>query len=128
MLYQRKDFLPQKGLTLMSLMMALAVTGILSALSVPGFVDLLNRHERQQARSQLLRWQAEQIRFRLANAGYAGKVALSAPVIKKYTFTVINVSAGGYVLRADRIKGLNDGCDTLTLDAAGTYAPVKCWH
>ena len=118
----------QQGLSLISLLIAIAVMGILSATAVPGYQHFIQRSELQQAKHQLLVWQSEQVRYRLGNQAFAGQKKLSSPTVKGFVFSVVKVSAVGFQLSAKRKTLLSDGCDELSVDQAGRYLPQQCWH
>lgn len=117
----------QRGMSLLSLMIAVAIAGILASMAIPGFTHFLQTTELHKAKSQLLLWQSEQIRYRLGNTKYAEKKLLSAPSAKKFSFSVENVSAISYQMKAKRKKKLADGCDEISLDQSGKTSPPGCW-
>ena len=84
MLYVRKGFITQTGLTLISLLISLTLVSILGALSVPSYMMYVQRSEMHEARNMLMVWQAEQIRFRLGNAEYAKTEENKSYLIDKY--------------------------------------------
>ncbi len=128
MLYIRKGFIAQAGLTLISLLISLTLVSILGALSVPSYMVYVQRSEMHEARNMLMVWQAEQVRFRLGNAGYAKTESLSLVSAADYVFTVTEATATDYTLQAKRTLLLDDGCDTLTVTGSGSYLPVDCWR
>lgn len=128
MLYRRKGFIAQTGLSLISLLISLTLVSILGALSVPSYMTHIQRSEMHEARNMLMLWQAEQVRYRLRNAEYANTEALSLVSAADYVFTVTEASANDYTLQAERTLLLNDGCDTLTVTGSGSYLPVDCWR
>ena len=128
MLYRRKEFFAQAGLTLISLLITLTLVSILGALSVPSYMVYVQRTEMHEARNMLMVWQAEQIRFRLGNGEYAKTEALSVVSAADYVFSVTEASVNDYTLQAKRTLLLNDGCDTLTVTGSGSYLPAECWR
>ena len=128
MLYQRKDSTAQQGVSLVSLLISMTIVAVVSALSVPSYMDYLQRKDIQQVRHKLMTWQAEQIRYRLGNDKYASTAELSSVSVADYVFSVVAVTATDYTLQAKRTRALNDGCDTLTVTGSGSYLPAKCWR
>lgn len=128
MLYQGKEWSSQAGLSLLSLLISLTIVSVLGALSVPSFMQFIQRSDMHEARNRLVMWQAEQIRFRLGNGKYANIEELSAQSVADYVFSVSEVTETGYMLRAKRTMELKDGCDELTVTGTGEYLPTDCWH
>lgn len=116
------------GWTLLSLLITLTIVAILSLATMPGFTHIIQQQDVNKARNQLLRWQGEQINYRLKNSQYAQQSALSVPDVPSYTFTVSKVSETTYQLTATRNEWLGDGCDELWVNQGGHYSPSSCWN
>lgn len=124
----------QKGFTLIEVMIAVAIVGILSAIAYPSYTEYVRRGHRADARAGLL--QAQQWLERAATAtgvypitGSAPYYALptsltwSADANKRYTIGFVGApTAGAYTLVATRKAGTSqagDKCGDFTLTNVG---------
>lgn len=138
----------ERGVTLMELLVAVAIVGILSALAYPGFRGQLLRAHRTEAMTSLLALAAAQERYFLTHRAYAtglegsqGGLPISPRTANgRYRLSVSGDSSGGYLASAtalpDGPQAADRQCLTLTLDASGTrraYAAsgedstAACW-
>jgi type IV pilus assembly protein PilE len=132
-----------RGVTLIELMIVVVVVGILGVIAVPSYRAYVQRAQRVDATSTLLRVAANQERFYLQNNTYTnnlaavgvdatgitdkGLYAIDIPVANAATFTVRAQPAGGSPMAAD------GDCQTFTLTAQGVRGtapqPVDdCWQ
>ena len=132
-----------QGITLIELMIVVVVVSIMGIIAVPSYRDYMQRAQRVDATSTLLRVAANQERFYLQNNTYTnnlvavgvdatgvtdkGLYQIDIPVANALTFTVRAVPAGGSPMNAD------DDCQTFTLTAQGVRntapSPVDdCWQ
>jgi len=134
----------EKGFTLIELMFAIAIIGILLVIALPSYRDYVVRGDRAAARAALLEAQQFMERFYAVNDAYnadkAGNaVALpvrlqTAPVeAPKYNISISASAANSYTLTATSING-DAKCGNLTLtnagvkDRTGTALTVAdCW-
>lgn len=132
------------GFTLIELMFAVAIIGILLVIALPSYSDYVARGDRAAGRAALLEAQQFMERFYAVNDAYnqdkAGTaVALpvrlqTAPVeAPKYNITISASAANSYTLTATSING-DSKCGNLTLtnagvkDRTGTVLSVAdCW-
>lgn len=140
--------LAERGLTLIELMVALAIVGILAALAYPGFRGHLLRAHRTEAMTTLLALAAAQERHFLTYRVYAttlegtGAALAIAPLTPsgRYRLSVSGDATGGYLAKAtarpDGPQAADRECITLTVDANGmlrAYAAsgedntAACW-
>lgn len=144
---KRKEF--ARGFTLIELMIAIVVLGILLAIAMPNFSRYLLESRRAQAQSEMLqmrvgmeKWRANKISYRSdadttntattntpANAGFTG-------TNDYYTYTIENTTGSTYTIKATAVAGksqVNDktgdgtSCKELTLDQNGVKGPAVCW-
>jgi type IV pilus assembly protein PilE len=135
------DFAPgrrERGFTLIELMIAVVVVGILSAIAFPSFMDSIRKSRRSEAFTALNNVQQAQERFRGNNATYADSLTgsptdstpsarglgLSTPTPGGYySISLSNVTATGYEAIATAVSGTsqaNDGdCAKLGVRLAG---------
>ncbi|MFZ9060802.1 MAG: type IV pilin protein [Steroidobacteraceae bacterium] len=122
----------ERGVTLMELLTALAIVGILSALAYPGFRGQLLRAHRTEAITSLLALAAAQERHFMAHRAYAtglegsqGGLPISSHTASgRYGLSVSGEAGGGYLASATVLpngpQAADRECATLTLDANGT--------
>ncbi|HSV54221.1 MAG TPA: type IV pilin protein [Burkholderiaceae bacterium] len=125
------------GFTLIELMVAVAVIGILAAIAYPSYQDQIRKSRRAEAQSTLMSIAGRQQQFLLDTRSYADSVAtlnLNVPtsVSPHYTVT-ITVSAATSTLPAFTAtaapigRQVSDKCATLTVTHSGAKAPTTCW-
>ena len=140
------------GFTLIELMIAVVVAGILLAVALPSFMDSIRKGRRSEAFTAIAAVQQAQERWRSNNPSYASTLAAlninsTTGPSGYYTLTPSSPSATGYVLTATAVatgSQANDGqCATLSVQVDGgaigyasctgcssfsTYAPNdRCW-
>ena len=94
------------GFTLIELMIAVAVVGLLLAVALPSFMDSIRKGRRSEAFSALATLQQAQERHRGNNATYAATVAalnVTTPTVPGgyYALSIAVPTATGYELTAD---------------------------
>ena len=136
----------RRGVTLIELMMAVAVVGILLAVALPAYQESVRRSRRADAASALAgmavameRWRSQQspatyVGATAAGSGmgpgapqgvvYASEAPLDGPT-KYYDLVIQSAALAAYELRAVP-KGAQaaDACGTLTLDSTGVKGVV----
>ncbi len=131
------------GFTLLELMVAVAVIGILAAIALPSYEEFMRKGRRSEARNAMLEMAQMQERYfsnnlsYIAVAGapaassfgqnYSGKataptysiaVAASAGLPITASFTITATIASGYA---------DPSCGTMTLNNLGDKSPAACW-
>lgn len=140
------------GFTLMELMIAVVVAGVLASLAMPAFFDTVRKSRRSEAFAALMAAQQAQERWRANNASYASDLSAAPPAGLGiaattggglYTISLANTGATGYDAVATAVSGTTQADDTnctklavrmnngnLTYAGASlTYANTNvCWN
>lgn len=134
---------PQLGFTLIELMIAVAIVGILVAVALPSYQSSVQRGNRAAGKAGLIEAQQFMERFYVANDSYsttkaADAVSLparlaTAPVEEpRYDITISASTANTFTLTATPRRA-DDLCGALTLThtgvkgASGTGTVAECW-
>jgi type IV pilus assembly protein PilE len=123
------------GFSLIELLIAIAVVGILAAIALPAYTNQIRKSSRAEAQSFMTTAAGNQQQFLLNRRAYASSLAalgVSAPgdLNGKYNFAV--VAANGppptFTLTATAVNDqARDACPTLVIDSAGNKTPTACW-
>jgi len=135
-----------RGFTLIELMIAVVIGGILGAVAISSYVNQVAKSRRADAKSALLDLAARQERFFTTNNSYTnvaanlGYTALPASVpggtaATTYTLTVTAATATTFTAQATRSGAqATDGCGDYTITDRGvqanvnnTLATAQCW-
>lgn len=126
----------QKGFTLVELMIAVAVIGILAAIAYPQYQQYVLRANRAEAQSIMMETAQFMERYFTTNGTYAGAALLSdvspqnsTGSARRYTIDFsVTPSATAFTIRATRVGiQVNDSCGNLTLTHTGVQGPAGCW-
>ena len=140
-----------KGFTLIELMIAIAILGILLAIAVPTYSKYIRESRRAQAQSEMLqmrigmeKWRANKASYRSdatasavgtattntpANAGFTGTNDYYTYTIAagNNTYTITAAAVGGKSQTAD-VTGGGVSCTPMTLDQnGGKGTKAACW-
>lgn len=132
-------FRRHSGFTLVELMIAVAIIGILASVALPSYRNYVMRANRSAAQSHMMDIAGRQGQYMLDNRSYAASVAtlsVTTPtdVSVNYTITIDNtiptVTPPSFTITATPTGNqTSDSCGTLSLDSAGAKLPTteKCW-
>ena len=114
----------QRGFTLIELMVAVAVTGILSSVALPSFEGQLQKSRRADVLVSTMTVQAAQERFRSNGAGYGNLVEIGVPATssaKHYTLQITANDADGFELLATAtgLQARDVACRHMKLTSTG---------
>lgn len=130
-----------RGFSLIELIVAVAIVGIIAAIALPAYTDSVRKSNRADAKASLNELAQFMARTYAENKTYTpGGSAPTLPFAeaprdsaqKSYDLTLTNVSSTAFTLRAVPKNGqANDSCGTLTVDNLGRKGAGggvdKCW-
>lgn len=131
----KRSLFKHRGFTLVEIMVAVAIIGVLAAVGYPMYTAHIVKGNRGAAQSHLLELAQAETEYMLDARTYADSVAAlnmttPAPVSAYYTIS-IEVTPGtpaSYVISAAPIAGKRqDGDGTLSIDSTGKKTPVDKW-
>ncbi len=132
-----------KGFTLIEMMIAVLIIGILAAIAWPSYLSSVRKSNRAEAKTELTdvaqrlqRCYSVYGKFNDADncAVYSeltGSNGYTTRGVGFYKITIGNLSATGYTLTATAVKSPQtedvNGCDSMTLTHKGKKGPEGCW-
>lgn len=136
-----------RGFTLIELMIAVAIVGILAAVALPSYRNSVLKSQRIDAKTALLDLASREERYFTTNnaytidpakLGYAGTFPVTVPNSNVATYSLnITIATGGASFTgtaAPTTRQLNDTCGTYSIDSLGvqsnsnnTTASATCW-
>ena len=124
-----------RGFTLIELMIAVAIVGILTAIAYPSYTNYLIKGNRASAKTTLLDVAQKQQQFLLDNRAYAGSASDlnfdAPPEFDRFYTLSIAASAGpppSFTATATPIAGSRqDGDGALTINEKGEKSPTDKW-
>lgn len=124
----------QRGFTLLELMIAVAVVGILATVAYPAYLNQVQKARRAEAQATLLDIAGRQQQNLLDARSYRALadlgVTVPANLASHYTLTVV-VGMGAipsFTATATPINAqATDACGSLSINQLGVRAPASCW-
>lgn len=132
-----------KGFTLIELMIAVAIVGILAAIAYPSYNDYILRSHRTEGKTMLIQAQVNQERFFLSNNSYASAVTAlnySDPAESENGYYVLSIAAAtascpiatcvAMTVTAQNAQATDTHCAALTVTSTGrkTATNTDCWQ
>jgi len=125
------------GFTLIELMIAVAVIGVIAAVAYPAYNEQIRKARRAETQTALMNISARQQQMLLDTRSYAVSVALLNVVLPQtvaraydITLTVGTATAPTFTATATPVSlsaQASDACGILTIDQSGTKTPYNCW-
>lgn len=125
-----------RGFTLIELMIAIAIIGILAAIAIPSYNQYVIRSNRSAAQSQMMDIANREQQFLFANRAYADNATLAGSgytlpieVSSKYTYKItVNNAASPptFLITFSPIASQASDGD-ISLDSTGTKSPIGKW-
>ncbi|MBD3587298.1 hypothetical protein HHX48_16300 [Salinimonas sp. HHU 13199] len=118
----------QTGLTITDSVIALALVGILAALSVPAYNYFSNQSELAIIQARLMELQNEQQAYRIKHDAYQiidGVYEVENGV--EYKINTQDITTDSFRLVATS-EDAQTGCQTLSIDDKFNKLPEKCWR
>lgn len=125
------------GFTLIELVIAVAIVGILAAIAIPSYKSSVQRGSRSAAQAEMLDIANRQEQYMLANRAYATKAVLvtngyvlKTEVAAKYDWDAVPAAGtvpGFTITFTPKSTGAQRGDVTLTLNNNGTKTPADKW-
>lgn len=125
----------RSGFSLIELMVAVAIVGILAAIAYPSYTRYVTQGKRSAAQSFLYAVANKQEQYLLDNRAYTSTLAnlttTPADVSGNYTVAItVGTAPPSYTITATATGAhatADAGCTPLTLTQDGTKSPAACW-
>ncbi len=134
----------QKGMTLIEILIAVVIVGLISAIAIPAYTSQIEKSRRVEAQTGLIELHLWAEQYYTENKNYPNSADLSTGLTTcssctlsdEYTFSINNSGTGTqrFVLKAAvNTTGLQKGdpCKSLSIDASGAKkgspSSAECW-
>lgn len=118
------------GFTLVELMVAVAIIGVLSAIALPSYHDSVRKGRRGDAKGELMRLAQAEEKWRVSHTSYGTLTDIGGAAANSYyTFAVTANTASAFTITGTpKNDQANDSCGTLSItdSAVITSSEVAC--
>ena len=129
MCWRMKSRSRSRGFTLLELLVAIAIIGILAAIALPMYGDYVMRGKIAEAvgtlsdqRNKMEQFFLDNRDYTLACQGGSSAAPPVSPTVKYFTYTCSNLSGTTYTITADGVAGQGMGDFHYTINQSGTKA------
>ncbi len=136
---------PEKGFTLIEIMIAIAIVGITLAIAIPSYNSHIQKTRRVEATTALVDLAAKLERYHTTNNTYVGAtipgLGVESPTPNgNYALSILSQTPNTYTIRATRVvttAQANDACGDFTLTNTGAeglvgnaigFTNAICWR
>ncbi|PTB34468.1 type IV pilin protein [Photobacterium phosphoreum] len=123
----------QKGVTLIEMLIAVAIIGVLTAIAYPSYQDHVLKGHRTQAMGDLIKIQLALEETYTQNSDYdftivsGGSCSFCNTDNERYTLAVTQQDPGYLITAKTKPLQNNDECKDLSLDQTSKGLPEGCW-
>ncbi|MFA6053027.1 MAG: type IV pilin protein [Methylobacter sp.] len=111
-----------RGFTLIELMIAVAIVGILASIAVPSYLEHVRKGKRSEAQGALVSFANAMEQWRLQKSNYLGAATGGGDTGAPTIFSAVVPISGGTITYNLTISAVTATTYTLTATAAGTQA------
>ncbi|GCF91168.1 type IV minor pilin protein PilE [Shewanella sp. M-Br] len=123
-----------KGFTLIEVMIAVVIIGILASIAYPSYIDYIIKSGRSEGVAAVMKVANLQEQYYLDNRAYTTKMTelgfASSPFITEHGYYSVSSDSSGNIT-ATVVTGSSqerDGsCKKISVSAAGEQTPKECW-
>ena len=123
----------QKGVTLIEMLIAVAVIGVLTAIAYPSYQDHVLKGHRTQAMGDMIKIQLALEESYTQDSAYdftivsGGSCSFCDTDSERYTLAVTQQDPGYLITAKMESLQKNDECEDLSLDQTSKGLPERCW-
>ena len=122
----------KQGFSLIELIVAVAIVGILASIAVPSYRTMIMKSQRKTAISNLLKLQVcYEAEYAKNNAFPTNSTACPLPATTNYySYSAPTQTTSAYTISATAVnsQAKDTGCTTLNIDQTGAQSPAACWN
>ncbi|RDV29442.1 prepilin-type N-terminal cleavage/methylation domain-containing protein [Alteromonas aestuariivivens] len=117
-----------QGMTLLELLIAVAICGILFGVAVPAYRSQLQSGRLHETQLKMMEIYASQQNFYLQTGRYAEKSALPSVQLPGFQWNLENLTEHSFTLVATGVAGAVPAhCTRITMNHQAQRSPADCW-